>query len=585
MSPVPDSPSPPQLKPVPFVASLKPYSPGRPPSAIDLYLDSNEGAAPGPEAATALSEAAQLPLNRYPSTSSLERSIAERWGLEPAGVLVTAGADDALERAIRVVCAPGREAILTTPTFEMLGRYVRLAGADLTEIEWWRDGFPVDAVCEQATDRTVLVAAVSPNNPTGAVLSADDLQALAGRLPSTLILLDGAYIEFADEDLTRVALELPNTLVFRTFSKAWGCAGLRVGYVAGPPTVIGWLRAVGQPYSVAAPSLAAVNGMLGRLSGPPEGPIAATRARRSRLANTLRRLGGDPLPSQANFILVRFADADWVRDALAGLGIAVRRFTSPQLAGWLRITVPASDADLDRLEAALEAALEPEALLFDMDGVLADVSQSYRAAILATARELGAELKPEAIAAAKAAGDANNDWVLTRRLLAERGIERSLDEVTERFETLYQGTDEAPGLRERETLLIDAQQLRNLASRRPLAVVTGRPRADAERFLDRWGIGDLFTAVVSMEDAPLKPDPAPVRLALDRLGVRRAWLIGDTPDDLRAARAAGVVPVGVAPPGDDPATAARALESAGAARVAASTEALLELLDRPEVRS
>jgi phosphoglycolate phosphatase-like HAD superfamily hydrolase len=76
-----------------------------------------------------------------------------------------------------------------------------------------------------------------------------------------------------------------------------------------------------------------------------------------------------------------------------------------------------------------------------------------------------------------------------------------------------------------------------------MGIVTGRPRADSRRFLETAGVSDLFRVVVTREDAPLKPDPAPVRLALERLGVRRAWLVGDTPDDLRAARAAGVVPL------------------------------------------
>ena len=108
--------------------------------------------------------------------------------------------------------------------------------------------------------------------------------------------------------------------------------------------------------------------------------------------------------------------------------------------------------------------------------------------------------------------------------------------------------------------------LGRLAKKYSLGIVTGRPRADAERFLAEQGVADLFSVSVCMEDAPSKPDPAPVRLALERLGASTAWMLGDTPDDLRAARLAGVLPIGVPASGDDQETMTAVLEAAGAAR-------------------
>jgi HAD superfamily hydrolase (TIGR01549 family) len=125
-------------------------------------------------------------------------------------------------------------------------------------------------------------------------------------------------------------------------------------------------------------------------------------------------------------------------------------------------------------------------------------------------------------------------------------------------------------LREREVLIPRRELLEQLAARRPLAIVTGRPRAEAEWFLERAGVARLFATVVTMEDAPAKPNPAPVRLALERLGVRRAWMVGDTPDDMHAAAQAGVLPFAVAAPGDE--------APEGGARALAQLTDLLDLL-------
>ncbi len=568
----------PQVRPNPLVDGLPAYDPRRPRGPIDLFLDGNEGPSPDPAVGAALAAADPALWRHYPAPRRLEAEIAARFGLPAAAVLVTAGADDALERALRVAASPGREVILTTPTFEMLARYARLAGADVVEVPWWQGAFPVEKVLARVSGRTAAVAVVSPNNPTGGVATAGDLEALAAAAPSALLLVDHAYVEFADEDLTSAALALPNALVFRTLSKAWGCAGLRVGWVMGDPRVVAWLRAVGQPYAVAAPSLIAGAAALAADPGPRRRFIAEVADERRRLATTLAELSAIPYPSQANFVLARFADAPWVRDALAGLGIAVRGFPADSVLGpCLRLTCPGDPAALARLEAALRAALAPEALLLDLDGVLADVSGSYREAIRATAATFGVALTPADIAAGKASGDAANDWRLTQRLLAERGVEVPLEEVAARFETLYQGTEDEPGLYTRERLLPSRDTLAALAVRLPLAVVTGRPRADAERFLSDAGVADLVTTVVAMEDAPGKPDPAPVRLGLERLGVSRAWMVGDTPDDVRAARAAGVVPLGVVAPGDGDG-ARDALLAAGAARVLSDLEQLLEVM-------
>ncbi len=305
----------------------------------------------------------------------------------------------------------------------------------------------------------------------------------------------------------------------------------------------------------------------------------ATQDEEARIRGLLFELAAKQLDTKDRFIYAGFGDAKWVRDGLAALGVATQiESAEGSIKGSLRIAVPDDEAASLLIRNALKTVLAPEALLFDIDDTLADVSESYRGATVATAAKFGAKVTYDDITAAKAAGDANNDWVLTWKLVRERGIDASLIDVTEKFEELYQGTQEKPGLRATEKLLVSREMLAGLATKYPLGIVTGRPRSDALAFLETQGIRDYFKAIVTMDDGPLKPDPAPTRLALKKLDVKRAWLVGDTPDDMRSAAGAGVLPLGVIAPADDPEVARVALINAGAARVLNSIANIEELL-------
>jgi len=303
------------------------------------------------------------------------------------------------------------------------------------------------------------------------------------------------------------------------------------------------------------------------------------RGERRILTALLNGLGIETAPSQGNFVFCRFPDVDWVHSALAGLGISVRVFPGrPHLGDAARISLPGDENGFERLTHAVRTVLEPEALIFDMDGVIADVTDSYHRAIMATAGELGVEITRDDITRAKAKGHANNDWELTWRLIRAGGGDPSLEEVTDKFQEFYYGRPGMPGLYTREKLLVNRSVLEKLSSKIKIGVVTGRPAKDASIFLKEKCIDDLFPVVITMEDGPPKPDPAPVRAAIDRLGVERAWMLGDTPDDIVAARAAGVLPIGVVAPAGDPDLADEVLTGAGAARVLLSTSQIEELL-------
>ncbi|MCY3547734.1 MAG: aminotransferase class I/II-fold pyridoxal phosphate-dependent enzyme [Gemmatimonadetes bacterium] len=552
---------------------------------IDLSM--NEGEPPPRECFDVLERVGPGVLRKYADPRPLEEAYAAYLGTDPANVLATTGGDDAIDRVFRAFLGPDQEMVFPTPTFEMIPACARMARGTLVPVEYEWGTLPHDEILAAVNDRTGVVAVLTPDNPTGRAFTTRELLRLADALPPQVVLLvDSAYAEFADEDHTAALLEIPRVVMIRTMSKSWGLAGLRVGFAVGPKERIDVLRGFGGPYALTGPSIAIALDRLQNGVVEMRGFVEYVRGRRERLAAVIRGIGGVPQPSQTNFVFSSFPDARWILRGMAAQRVLVRYF--PHLPEYVRITVPRDDGEFRRVERALgclagraggEAGAAgvvggsrtgPEALLFDMDGVLADVRRSYRESIVRTCASFGVEAGHELISAVKAAGGANDDWAVTHGVLAGAGVEASLEEVTARFEEIYQGTEAEPGLRRHETLIPSRELLEGLARSFRLGIVTGRPRADAQRFLREQGVRGCFSAVVCREDAPLKPDPAPVLAALEQLDARTAWMLGDTPDDVRAAVGAGVVPVGVVPPGqtEQAATAVwAALEDAGAARV------------------
>ena len=531
------------------------YAPPRFDQGIDLDLSKNEGLPPPPAILESIQDPASV-MGRYPDIDLLTRRLADWHGLAREQVLVTAGGDDALFRCF--LAKAGKRAVSTRPSFEMISRYAAQTGSDLVEIDWWEEPFPTAEFAAALSGDTAFV--VSPNNPTGSVITESDLGEISEA--ASLLVLDTAYAEFADRDLTPTALEMGNVVVIRTLSKAWGLAGLRVGYLLGPTELVNEISRFGNPYPVSALSAALATERL-EAGAQVEEFRDEVKQERGELIDILVDLGARPLSSQGNFVLAEFTDSEWLVGAAASLGIAIRHFPDrPELDGFVRITVPGRRDLFERLIRTLSAVLAPEALIFDIDGVLADVSNSQTTAIVETAASYGVSVDRADIEAAKAEGNASDDWEITASLCARAGVKAPIAQVTERFETLYQGREGEPGLKADETALVDPIIWERWAARLPIGVVTGRPRSDAEEFLERFDLIERVSALITRDEAPLKPDPASVRLALETLGVTRAWMLGDTPDDLVAARAAGVVPIGVLAPGDDPDRTRRSLRAA-----------------------
>jgi histidinol-phosphate aminotransferase len=299
---------------------------------------------------------------KYPGAASLERALAERFAVSPDRVLVTAGADDAIDRVIRLALTdrPAGAVITHAPTFEMIPVLTQRAGGRVRSCRWLDADFPEQSLLDAVDPDAALLTLVTPNNPTGRVIDRETLLRVVDRASacSLPILVDLAYAEFTGDDPTAELLARPNVVVTRTFSKAWGLAGLRVGYALGNSATIARLRAIGAPFPVSSVSARIAEIALQTCEGAMTETVRAVEQARDQLAVTLRSLGADPIESRANFILARFDDAEATWNGLASRGIAVRRFEgNPDLTDMLRITAPPDPADCERLCNALSDIL------------------------------------------------------------------------------------------------------------------------------------------------------------------------------------------------------------------------------------
>lgn len=346
----------------PSLRGVKPYAAPKRGTPGELLLDLNEGAALVSDEwlAEVARRVGSQGMRRYPDASGLESRLADRLGVERNRVIVTNGGDDAIDRICKVCLEPGDSIVLPTPSFEMIARSAELAGGVVKRVRWMGGMFPVEQVIDSCDETTRCVAVVSPNNPTGAVIATDELTRLSEALPDVLLMVDLAYTEFADVDLTELALSLPNTVIVRTFSKAYGLAGLRLGYAAGSMEVINAMRAAGGPFPCSSISVAAGEAALDMPQETVRLGLDRVRHEREALTELLRSIGVDVLESQGNFVLARFADAESVWRSLSDRGVRVKRFGDPALSSYLRIGCPGNAEDLERLTDAVTSVMSTQ---------------------------------------------------------------------------------------------------------------------------------------------------------------------------------------------------------------------------------
>jgi histidinol-phosphate aminotransferase len=280
-------------------------------------------------------------LARYPEREPVEAEVAGFLGLDASQVLLTNGVDEAIHLLCSTYLDPDDEAIIVVPTFAMYAIYAQAEGAHMVQVPSSENfTFPLDDLLSRISSRTRLIAVANPNNPTGTAVACDILVQVAQAAPDAAILVDEAYFEFHGETVLHHTSRLANLFVARTFSKAYGLAGLRIGILAGDPAQMAIVSRVASPYNVNAVALAVLPEAL-RDQEYVEDYVSEVQRGREVLQQELGALGLRHWTSRANFVLVRVGPAytEFIQ-ALRTRGILVRdRHTDPACDGCVRLTV------------------------------------------------------------------------------------------------------------------------------------------------------------------------------------------------------------------------------------------------------
>lgn len=359
------------------VRQLAPYVPGKPLSELEreygisdsIKLASNENPlGPGPGARAAIAEAMQT-LGLYPDGNGFElkQALARKHGCAPDQITLGNGSNDVLVMLAEAFLDAGVEAVCSQYCFAIYPLVVQATGATCRVAAAYPEthamalGHDLDAMLERVNERTRLVFIANPNNPTGSWVEAAALKRFIAAVPrDTIVLVDEAYIEYVQDtafaDASLWLQEFPNLVVTRTFSKAYGLAGLRVGYALSSAAIAGVLNRVRQPFNVNSLALVAAAAALEDAAHLARSVQLNARGLQQVLAG-VRQLGLRVYPSRGNFVLIDCArPGGAVYESLLRQGVIVRPVAGYGLPDHLRITI-GTEQENGRMLAALAVAL------------------------------------------------------------------------------------------------------------------------------------------------------------------------------------------------------------------------------------
>jgi histidinol-phosphate aminotransferase len=543
-----------------------------------LKLDFSENLiGPSPKVLDALRNVSEKEIKFYPAYGELIKTIAKFNNVDESMVLPTNGADEAISYIFETFVEREDEVLTVKPTFAMPKVYARPTGCTYVEVpykEKWV--FPIEDFLSRINEKTKLILITTPNSPTGEVISEDNLLKVLDKAKNSLVLIDETYANYTGKSYTHLLKTYNNVLITKSMSKDFAIAGLRLGYIISTPENIEFIRRIISPFSV---NVLAAKAGVAAISDVEHFEKVKNEIQQSKelLMRGLSQIAEKVYPSQANFLCVDFGKkAKFIYKKLLKSGIKVKYFEGDEeLDGCFRMAIP----PLEGAKFLLNCLQKRDMIIFDMDGVLIDTSNSYRMAIKQTFEFFAdEEISFDEIQRAKNTGGLNNDWDLTEYLLKKSGMSIEEDKIIDKFQQIYFG-DNKEGLINQEKWLIRKDMLVKLSKYFDLAIFTGRPRDEALFALKNFGVEDLFEPVITMNDLPFnrqKPYPDGINTIIDIANPQKVYYLGDTPDDMTAAKSANVDGIGILPPQDKSLALKKLLQERGAVVVLESTEKIFE---------
>ena len=539
---------------------------------------------PPPSALRALREIDTERVSAYPEDDALRLALSAHLSVAEESIILGNGSDELIQNIFDAFCEEGDAALIPQPTFSIFDIAAERAGAELLRIDYNDDlSFPKEGFVDALKRNPRIAVIVTPNNPTGTTVDRNFILDTASRFPDTLFLIDEAYAEFCGETVIDEAPKTNNLVILRTFSKAFGLAGLRCGYAVASEKIVQVVESLRAPYVVNAVAIRAAAAALSDKEWLKQ-TVERIVTERRRLKGALLLRGIKTVESEANFVLANFGDeAKTVTETLEAKGILVKNISELHrlMEGMVRISVGTPEQNA-RLIRTLDETLPDSALIFDVDGTLVDVSGSYHLTIKECVKRLsGEEPSLGEIYELKNSSGYNDDIDIVSELCRRRGKNFSYEEIEPLFNEVYEGEPAGTGAVSNERLLVDKELLEKLSSRFRLAIFTGRSGKHLKMVTERFGIDDYFETAFVLDETPedkRKPHPFGLLRVMERLGCARGCYIGDIPDDVRSAKAAGLIAVSVLPPVREPERYREALINAGSDFVLEEINELRRLL-------
>lgn len=305
-------------------------------------------------------------LHRYPDGSGyyLVKALSSSLGFDPECIVLGNGSNEIIEFLVKAFVQPMDEVITSHPSFLMYQKFVQVRGGINHVLELKDMEHDLEGILNRVTEKTRLVFLDNPNNPCGTVITPDALDSFLGRMPDhVIVVLDEAYIDFADDefkvDVHSLITDCKNScgvVSMRTFSKAYGLAGLRIGFGLMPPEIAACLHKVRQPFNLNKMALAGAEAALAD-DGFYKKTISKTREGKKYLMDGVNRLGCSSYPSQTNFFLIDVkGDATVLYESMLKKGVIVRSMKAYGFPGFIRINV-GTDSENDRFLTTLEESL------------------------------------------------------------------------------------------------------------------------------------------------------------------------------------------------------------------------------------